>query len=133
MATEEKLLSILVLLDFAKAFDSVDHILFCAKLANQYYAFSTSATGLIRSYPSNRKQWLNVELEHIHQWSSFNGLFVNPGKSQALVVNPRFLRFDNTQYLHLVGNHIQFYRKVKNLCLLMNDELTWDDQLSKVC
>jgi hypothetical protein len=55
MATKKKLLSILVLLDFSKAFDWVDHTLLCAKLANQH-AFSTSATGIIRSYLSNRTQ-----------------------------------------------------------------------------
>jgi hypothetical protein len=40
---------------------------------------------------------------------------------------------DDTQYLHLGGNRIEFYRKVKNLGLLMNDKLTGDDQVSKVC
>jgi hypothetical protein len=58
---------------------------------------------------------------------------VNPGKSQAMVVNTRYLRFDDTQYLHLGWNRIEFYRKVKNLGLLMNDKLTWNDQVSKVC
>jgi hypothetical protein len=50
-----------------------------------------------------------------------------------MVVNPRSLRFDDTQFLHLGGNRIEFYRKVKNSGLLINDELTWDDQVSKVC
>jgi hypothetical protein len=70
---------------------------------------------------------LSAELEHIHQWSSSNGLLVYPGKSQAMVVNPRSLRFDDTQYLHLGVNCIEFYRKEKNLGLLMNDKLIWDD------
>jgi hypothetical protein len=82
---------------------------------------------------SNCVERLTADFEHIHQWSSSNGLFVNPGISQAMVVNPRSLRLDDTQYLHLGGNRIEFYRKVKNLGLLMNDELTWDDQVSMVC
>jgi hypothetical protein len=35
LASEEKLVSILVLLDFSKAFDSVDNQLFCSKLSCQ--------------------------------------------------------------------------------------------------
>jgi hypothetical protein len=61
--------------------------------------------------PSDYKNCVE-KLEHIHQWSLSNGLFVNPGKSQAMVVNRRSLRFDD---------------------ILMNDEMTWDDQVSKVC
>jgi hypothetical protein len=199
MASEKKLMSILILLDFSKAFDSVDHSLLCSKLTDQF-AFSSSATSLIRSYLSDRTQCvgvnqasrflplasgvvqgsvlgpllfslfinditaviricsfhlyaddvqiytsclpseyvncverMNADLERIYQWSLHNGLLVNPVKSQALLVNPRSLQFDDTQYLHLGGNRIKFHRKVKNLGLMMNDELTWDDQVSKVC
>jgi hypothetical protein len=46
-------------------------------------------------------------------------------------VNQRSLRFDDTKYLYQGGNCIEFYRKVKNLGLLMNDELTWDDQVCR--
>jgi hypothetical protein len=76
---------------------------------------------------------INADLERIHQWSLRNGLLVNQSKSQALLVNPRSIRFDDTQYLHLIENHIKFHRKVKNLGQMMNDELTWEYQASKVC
>jgi hypothetical protein len=49
LASEEKLISILVLLDFSKAFDSVNHQLLCSKLSCQY-KISTSPVDLIRSY-----------------------------------------------------------------------------------
>jgi hypothetical protein len=45
----------LLLLDFSKDFDRVDHDLICAKLADQY-AFSRSAVSFVRSYLSQRMQ-----------------------------------------------------------------------------
>jgi hypothetical protein len=45
---------------FSKVFDSVDHDLLCAKLADQY-PFSRSGVSFIRSYLSQRMQcvWVN--------------------------------------------------------------------------
>jgi hypothetical protein len=40
MTIEKKLLSIIILLDFSKAFDSVAHSLMCTKLANLLYMYS---------------------------------------------------------------------------------------------
>jgi hypothetical protein len=44
MASEERLVSLLVLLDFSKAFDSVDHLLLCSNLFRQYNFFTTAVT-----------------------------------------------------------------------------------------
>jgi hypothetical protein len=77
MAFEKKLLSILILLDFSKAFESVDHSLLCSKLTNQF-AFTISATSLIRSYLSDRTQcvWVNNQaskfLPRLHRELSRN-------------------------------------------------------------
>jgi hypothetical protein len=46
-----------ICLDFSKAFDSVDQELLFAKLATQY-GFTTCAVGVIRSYLSNRMQYV---------------------------------------------------------------------------
>jgi hypothetical protein len=45
----------LVLLDFSKAFDSIDHLLLCRKLENRY-GFSFSAVSFLSSYLSLRFQ-----------------------------------------------------------------------------
>jgi hypothetical protein len=55
LASEKKLISILVLLDFSKVFESVDLQFLCSKLSCQY-KFSTSAVDLIRSYLCGRMQ-----------------------------------------------------------------------------
>jgi hypothetical protein len=53
IATDERLVSLLVLLDLSKAFDSVNHHLLCSKLSDQF-GFTTSAVSLIMSYLSDR-------------------------------------------------------------------------------
>jgi hypothetical protein len=60
IASEANCVSVMLLLEFSKAFDSVDHDLLCAKLADQY-AFSRSAVSFIRSYLSQMMQcvWVN--------------------------------------------------------------------------
>jgi hypothetical protein len=51
--------SALVLLDFSKAFDSLDHRRLCSKLEGQF-GFAASAAALVRSYLSNRRQLVCV-------------------------------------------------------------------------
>jgi hypothetical protein len=63
IASEEKYVSVLLSLDFSKAFDSVDHWLLCARLRNQY-GFTTSAVTFIRSNLSQRMQWVWVRAGH---------------------------------------------------------------------
>lgn len=53
---DKKLASILVLLDFSKAFDSVNHRLICHKLKSKFH-FDDSSVGLIYSYLSCRLQY----------------------------------------------------------------------------
>jgi hypothetical protein len=52
---DEGMFVILVLLDFSKAFDTVNHELLCCKLAN-LFGFSSSAVNYIKSYLSMRFQ-----------------------------------------------------------------------------
>lgn len=49
----------LVLLDFSKAFDTLDHELLCAKLT--YYGFSDTAVNFFASYLSNRMQIVTLK------------------------------------------------------------------------
>lgn len=53
--TDKNMISILVLLDHSKAFDTVDHHILCHKLRN-VFNFSSSAVKLIRSYLCDRRQ-----------------------------------------------------------------------------
>jgi Reverse transcriptase (RNA-dependent DNA polymerase) len=200
IASEEKCVSVLLLLDFSKAFDSVDHQLLCDKLAIQY-GFTSCAVTFIKSYLSQRMQcvWvnggsseclpvdagvvqgsvlgpllftlfindivnqisfcryhlyaddvqlyissrpedfsdciarLNEDLSNIHQWTVANSLFINSSKSQALVVNPNISATLPSPQINLGGNPIACFEKVKSLGLIVNQNLTWSDQISKIC
>ena len=55
IAMNKKLITVLLLLDFSKAFDMVNHRLLCDKLRSSFY-FGTSAVKLILNYLSNRSQ-----------------------------------------------------------------------------
>jgi hypothetical protein len=56
---DQGLFVVLVLLDFSKAFDSVDHDLLCHKL-ERFFDFSSSAVGFIRSYLTKRSQCVSA-------------------------------------------------------------------------
>lgn len=73
--------SFLVLLDCTKAFDSLDHAIFCYKLKN-LYGFSSQAVKLISSYLSERFQC-------VYSGASSSGfLHVSKGVPQGSVLGP---------------------------------------------
>jgi hypothetical protein len=56
---DQNLLTILVSLDYSKAFDTIDHDLMCAKL--HYYGFSISSIDFFKSYLYNRYQKVTIK------------------------------------------------------------------------
>ena len=57
-ANEDKSLVLGLFLDFSKAFDTVNHEILLAKL--NYYGIKGSALQLLRSYLSNRNQFVSL-------------------------------------------------------------------------
>ncbi len=62
MAMDKNWITVLLLLDFSKAFDSVAHDILYEKLEQQFY-FDTSAISLIKNYLSDRLQTVCVDDE----------------------------------------------------------------------
>ena len=58
-ATDQRKISCLVLLDYSKAFDTLDHDILCKKLL--FYGFDADSTALIMSYLSDRQQRVKVD------------------------------------------------------------------------
>lgn len=75
------LISILVLLDHSKAFDSVDHDILCIKLDN-FFNFSPHSTNLIKSYLSSRSQFVVIGTQQS------KALNVSRGVPQGSILGP---------------------------------------------
>ena len=122
-------ITILCLLDFTKAFDTVDHLILCQKLKN-LFCFSNSAVNLINSYLTNRSQLVNV-LGRLSQRKH-----VPCGVPQGSILGPLlFSLFINDIFqvckystMHGYADDLQIYlsgpvAEIDNLCKLMNIDL----------
>jgi hypothetical protein len=74
-----------------------------------------------------------MDLDRVHCWSIENCLAINPEKSQALLINPSILLSPIVSPLLLKTNQIAFVNKVNNLGVIFNQDLTWHNQLAKLC
>lgn len=122
-------ISYICLLDFSKAFDSVDHKLLCMKL-KYYFGFSDTSARLINDYLSHRSQKVRVG----HVFSTAQD--IRCGVPQGSVLGPLlFSLFINDIFLickhskiHGYADDIQLYISnrtglVEDLCAKLNDDV----------
>lgn len=110
-ALDKKMVAVLLLLDFSKAFDTVNHEKLCWKLHEQFY-FGPTAISLISSYLKERSQAVVID----GVFSEF--LPVNKGVPQGSVLGPLlFSLFINdmpsaAKYMvsHLFADDAQMYK-----------------------
>ena len=126
--------TLLCLLDFTKAFDSVDHELLCLKL--KCYGFSDAVVNLIRSYLINRRQRVKIG----DNFSNFAEITCGVPQGSILgpllfsiLINDMFSVCKNTQF-HAYADDVQIYISrrpglVEDLCVRLNEDLnnikTW--------
>lgn len=79
---DKGLVSVLVLLDFSKAFDTINHRLLCAKL--KFYGFQDSSLNLVTSYLSDR--WQTVCYNNTYS----SKLEILSGVPQGSILGPLF-------------------------------------------
>lgn len=123
-------LTMLCLLDFSKAFDSVDHHLLCLKL-KRYFNFSKSAVFFLESYLSGR-------LQRVCNDGKFSERkLLDLGVPQGSILGPLlFSMFINDVFsvcanvnMHAYADDLQIYLSrpiglVEDLCVRINDDLS---------
>lgn len=75
---------------------------------------------------------VNADLRSIWNWANANGLSLNPGKSKCLVVHSKSLNCTFDVNITINGHKIEVVSTVKNLGIIMNDTLTWSNQVNRV-
>jgi Reverse transcriptase (RNA-dependent DNA polymerase) len=73
---------------------------------------------------------INSDLASISNWSTQNGLCLNSQKTQVLAIHRNPL--SNLPLVKIGDTIIPYSTKVKNLGVIMNSNLTWNDQISSV-
>jgi hypothetical protein len=76
---------------------------------------------------------MNADLGRLYDWSTENGLCLNPGKSQAIVIGFPGFCAAAFEPVSMGCGTIPFCTKVKSLGLIINSRFAWDDQINIVC
>lgn len=110
IAMDKKMTTILILLDFSKAFDSVDHVILFEKLRREFN-FDRSAISLIENYLSDRTQSVCID----GVFSPF--LLLVKGLPQGTILGPLFINNfpESVKYMmyHLFADDVQIYKSFK--------------------
>jgi hypothetical protein len=76
---------------------------------------------------------VNDDLARICSWSLENSLVLNPGKTQSILISQRVRSFEEVDPIMLNNEMVQCSDVVKNLDLLIDHRLSWNNQVSHSC
>ena len=121
-ARDRGMVTALVLLDYSKAFDKIDHELMCAKA--KFYGFDQTAVKFIKSYLYNRRQIVRVGD------SNSSSAFVLTGVPQGSILGPLFFVLYTTDILnkielsyHAYADDTQLYHSFKKDNFLLAENM----------
>lgn len=81
---------------------------------------------------TRRTAEINSDLSSISGWAIENKLKLNPCKSQALTISSEAIDIVKP-HIELNGEVVPFFRKVRNLGIIMNERLDWDSHIESIC
>lgn len=113
-ARDESMVTVLVLLDYSKAFDKIDHDLMCAK--SHYYGFDQTAIKFIKSYLQNRRQIVRVSDTHS------SSAFLSTGVPQGSILGPLLFVLYTTDILNQISISYHAYADDTQLYHSFNKE-----------
>lgn len=96
--------------------------------ADDIQIYQSCPLGLIENCASD----LNEELQRISNWSSKSSLVLNPGKCKCLVISKTTLDLTYFPHLMLNGSKIEFVDSSKNLGIVFNRTLTWNNHINSI-
>lgn len=94
--------------------------------ADDVQIYISSNTKLLRDCVRN----LNDDLASIACWAKNNGLSLNPQKSQCVVISNRAVSISTDIEISLLGSKLNILKSVKNLGVIFNNRLKWDDHVN---
>lgn len=75
---------------------------------------------------------INSDLEAISTWSSHNKFYINHSKSEVMLFGKNVSSIQRPNII-INNNTIGYVAKSKNLGIVFNERLTWDDHVSSIC
>ena len=124
-----------IFIDLSKAFDTINHNILLKKL--EYYGIRGTSNDLIRSYLSNRKQFvkykqlcqiINNELKVITEWFKANKLSLNIEKTNYISFQLKNKKQEKST-LEIDGKIINETNSTKFLGIIINKKLNFNEHI----
>lgn len=75
---------------------------------------------------------MNLDLHNVFVWAANNSLSLNPSKSKCIVISRKKHNLSQETSIVLNNEEIQVADKAKNLGIVFNSTLTWNDHITTV-
>jgi len=72
-------------------------------------------------------------MENISRWANANKLLINPTKSKCLVISSQNIDTDSIPKIFIDNNEIEYVDRAKNLGVIFNSKLSWNDHIDSLC
>jgi hypothetical protein len=103
-----------------------------------YHLYADDLQLYIHCKPENVTQTVNLineDLERLFRWSSNHDLILNPNKTQTIIIGNENITNNliNIPKIVINNSEIDYSKYVKNLGILLDENLNWNKQISSVC